>query len=197
MNKARNARSCSFAAGAAQVNRAPGRGRFAGSVMGVAAGCRQGFTLVEMLVVIAIITVLAGLVLAGVTAARRHSKEKATEATISRLGLAISRYEMDFGDFPDSGGMDGVVGCEKLLEALKSTAKSGPYIETNEFKLSDFNRNGCMELADEWGRPFRYQHHKYYKSDPNRRTYRLFSVGADGKEDTPDDIRNWDPDRKE
>ncbi|MCX7803618.1 MAG: type II secretion system protein GspG [Planctomycetota bacterium] len=157
----------------------------------------RGFTLVEMLVVIAIITILAGLVLAGVTAARRHAKEKAAESTIKRIELAATRYETDFGDYPDSGGMDGVAGCENLLEALKSTAKSGPYIEGNEFRETDSNRNGRPEIADEWGRPFRYVHHKYYKVAPNKRTYRLFSVGADGKEDTDDDIRNWDPRKPE
>ncbi len=156
-----------------------------------------GFTLVEMLVVIAIITVLAGLVLAGVTAARRHAKEKAAESTIKRIELAVTRYETDFGDYPDSGGMDGVAGCENLLEALKSSAKSGPYIEANEFRESDSNKNGRLEIADEWGRPFRYIHHKYYKIAPNKRTYRLFSVGADGKEGTEDDIRNWDPGKPE
>lgn len=66
------------------------------------AGCRQGpgFTLVEMLVVIAIIGVLAGFLLPSLVSARCRAKQGAIQSMIEDVGTAIAAYNADFGAFP-------------------------------------------------------------------------------------------------
>ncbi len=163
----------------------------------------RGFTLIEMLIVISIITILGGLVLVAIGAARRTSKEKATEAIIKQLEAALMRYESDFQDYPPSDGDNqGMKGSENLWKYLRTDKKEGPYITSKEIPTCDSDRNGEMEVADSFGHPILYVHHRDYGNKaPNKRTYRLISWGANGKLDDAqrgtDDIVNWNKDKPE
>jgi prepilin-type N-terminal cleavage/methylation domain-containing protein len=158
----------------------------------------RGYTLVEMLVVLAIVSILSGLVLAGLSAARRHSMAQRTEALLITLRAKISEYEMDFHDYPLTDGDDPIVGGERLLAALTTKEKNGPYLALGDVQTCDENSNGVPEIRDCFtgAHAFRYLHHKSYgRENPNRRTYRLWSVGIDGVDDplnaASDDIVNW------
>ena len=59
-----------------------------------------GFTLVEMLVVIAIIAMLAGLVTAAAVRARVYAKEAAITFEIKQLETACQAYKERFGEYP-------------------------------------------------------------------------------------------------
>ncbi len=61
---------------------------------------RRGFTLVEMLVVIAIITTLAGLMLAGISSARAAAASVQCQSNLKQLGLAIIQYRDTYGSYP-------------------------------------------------------------------------------------------------
>ncbi|HYG75385.1 MAG TPA: prepilin-type N-terminal cleavage/methylation domain-containing protein [Planctomycetota bacterium] len=162
---------------------------------------RTGFTLVEMLVVISILTILGGLVLTAISSARRTAKERATEATIKLLEAALMRYETDWQDYPPSeGDGEGLRGSENLYQYLRIEKKEGPYITSKDIQLSDVNKNGEMEIADAFNRPLLYFHHRDYANKaPNKRTFRLFSYGANGVNDDgragSDDLVNWNKDR--
>ena len=65
-----------------------------------AKGRRDGFTLVEMLVVVAIIGILAAILVPVVLIARRTAKETQINLTISQLDQALETYKQKYGDYP-------------------------------------------------------------------------------------------------
>jgi prepilin-type N-terminal cleavage/methylation domain-containing protein len=64
----------------------------------------RAFTLVEMLIVVTIISLLAALTLGGYTYAMRASKRRVTTATFETIKLALERYNVDFGEYPQPTG---------------------------------------------------------------------------------------------
>ena len=61
---------------------------------------QRGFTLVEMLVVITIIGILAGMITAAVIPARRAAKRAAIGMEINSLDMALKAYKEKFGEYP-------------------------------------------------------------------------------------------------
>ena len=153
-----------------------------------------------MLVVIAIVSILAGLIVTTLATARQEAAKKRQMAAIDLMEKAyIERYVTDFSEYPASeGDREGLQGNELLLKALLTKDKDGPYINAKEVRTADTNGNGLKEILDEWGHPIRYVHHRDYgKEPPNKRSFRLWSCGPNGvSEDLEfesDDIRNWKP----
>jgi prepilin-type N-terminal cleavage/methylation domain-containing protein/prepilin-type processing-associated H-X9-DG protein len=63
-------------------------------------GVRSGFTLIEMLVVIAIIVILAGLALTGIMSARQSAQSVQCLSNLRQLGLAVIQYRDQYGRYP-------------------------------------------------------------------------------------------------
>jgi len=61
---------------------------------------RSGFTLVELLAVMAVIILLAGLVMGLANLAKRTMAVSQTKAEIARMCLALEAYKADFGYYP-------------------------------------------------------------------------------------------------
>lgn len=161
---------------------------------------RRGYTLIEMLVVLFIVSVLAGLILGGLSAARKTNQIKRTEFQITSLKARLNDYEMDFRDYPKTTGgaedEEAIEGGETLLLGLRKDDKNGPYIKFDEYRTIDRDEDGLKEIVDVWGYPLRYLHHTSYgRERPCRRTFRLWSVGPDGISDPlnpqSDDITSW------
>jgi prepilin-type N-terminal cleavage/methylation domain-containing protein len=69
----------------------------------VLGGTRSGFTLVEVLIVIAIIGVLVGLLIPAVNMARRAVQQAAIAFEVEALANAIEQYKNKYGDYPPDG----------------------------------------------------------------------------------------------
>lgn len=71
----------------------------------------SGFTLVELLVVISIISILAAVIYANFNDARKLSRDKMRQSSLKELQLAIELYKSQYGTYPDPGcGASGWVG---------------------------------------------------------------------------------------
>jgi len=67
---------------------------------------RHAFTLVEMLTVVIIIGILAGMMLVAFGAARTRARAATIKMEITQLQIALERYKMEYGDYPPD-----FVGC--------------------------------------------------------------------------------------
>jgi general secretion pathway protein G len=132
----------------------------------------QGFTLIEMLVVLGIIALLATLVAPQVVKYLGKAKSDTATAQLKNLQGAIELYFLDTGQYPSS--KEGLTGLFAAPEGLVTW--NGPYLK---------NREG---LIDPWGKPY------IYVTPGKNGQYDLLSLGLDaeaGGEGENKDISVW------
>src|SRR5579862_9404481 len=107
---------------------------------------RQAFTLVEMLVVIAIIALLAGMVIPLASIAARKKKIAQAQAQIRVIDLAINQYKNKLGFFPpdntNSAGQN-----QLFYELLGQTINAAANTYTNSFNAHDTVTVAVITLA--------------------------------------------------
>ncbi len=152
---------------------------------------QRGFTLVEMLVVILIISVLAGLTMPAINAVRRSADKKACKQEIALLSLAVENFadQDEYGDWPPatldrlgiSGANEENQGIEGLVLCLATQRGEGPYF--TDFKPEQFTNTDddmgpenvlkgplnvpfkdaqLREYTDLWGNPYIYMPFRSY-----------------------------------
>ena len=81
---------------------------------------KTGFTLVELLTVLAIVAMLVGLLIPSLNLIRNTAKEAKQKAQLTEIGLALTAFRNDYGDYPPSSWLPpgDYCGAQKLAEAL-------------------------------------------------------------------------------
>jgi len=134
----------------------------------------NGFTLIEIMVVVIIVASLAALVVPRLGGRSEQAKEVAAQSDInSSIALALKLYKLDNGKFPST---------EQGLAALVSKPTSNPVPKNWREPYLD------KVPVDPWGNPYKYKSPGVHK--PSH--FDLFSAGSDGVEGTDDDITNWE-----
>lgn len=128
-----------------------------------------GFTLIEVLVVIVILGLIAGLIIPRITGRVDEAKIETTKIQMKAIKDALEQYKLDNGIYPTT---------EQGIRALFEKPTIPPVPARWRQYLDKFPQ-------DAWGRDF------LYLSPGINRPFELRSVGADGKEDTEDDINIW------
>jgi general secretion pathway protein G len=131
----------------------------------------QGFTLLELLVVMVIIGLLAGYVGPKYFAQIGKSEIKAARAQIDSLEKALDQYRLDAGRYPNTEQ-----GLAALMRQPAGESRwQGPYLKKEV-------------PADPWGAPYQY------RQPGEHGEFDLYSFGKDGKaggEGENADIGNW------
>jgi general secretion pathway protein G len=121
---------------------------------------QSGFTLLELLVVLGIIAMLAGIVGPQVMKHMGESKTKAAIVQIEDLAATLDMYKLDLGTYPTTEE-----GLKALIESPDSAKHwNGPYLRKSKIPL------------DPW------QQEYHYVSPGEHGKFDLFTLGADAKE---------------
>jgi general secretion pathway protein G len=124
-----------------------------------------GFTLLEILVVIAILGLLIGLVAPAALRQLGGAKVSVAKQAIERLGSVLDLYKLDVGSYPTTEQ-----GLSALVERPTGvTVWNGPYLK------------GDKVQADPWNHPYIYRE----PSNRQNRDYDLCSGGPNGSVGEP------------
>jgi general secretion pathway protein G len=123
---------------------------------------RAAFTLMEMLVVVAIIVTLAGLSVTAIFGALDSAKLKTAKMGAKNLEQAVMGYYTEYGIYPQS--------LEILLQ---------PDQETGKARLEQ------RQLFDPWNNPYQYQ-------PQNLSLTGIPLIFSNGPPSKPKQISNWD-----
>ena len=119
---------------------------------------KHGTTLVEILVVVAVIMILAGLVAGIATTIDSHSREKAVKATFSMLDAALQEYYDFAGGFPLAANPNPNVNSATLYAALTALPPCREILEKISEKVikEDPPDSGIYRIYDPWGTVLNY-----------------------------------------
>lgn len=127
---------------------------------------RQGFTLMEILLVAAILVIIASMATLGFTAMQRRATRNLAQSEINTIETGCTMFKTAHMRYPTR--------LEELAtppQGMNRTEWGGPYVQ-----VADFN--------DPWSRPY-----KYSADEINDRVI-ITSSGPDMREGTEDDITN-------
>jgi len=137
---------------------------------------QAGFSLVELMVVVLIMSLLAGMITINVLPMIDRSRVTKAKADISNLENALEQYSLDLYTYPST---------DQGLAALSSPP---PGIDTTLYRPGGYIRR---VQNDPWGNPYQYA----FPGVRSGGRFDVYSFGADGKpggEGNDADIGNWD-----
>lgn len=140
----------------------------------------RGFTLIELMVVIVILGILAGLIIPRIMGRPDEARRAKARIQIESLGTALKLYKLDNGNYPTTEqGLQGLVEAPAGGQLAKKNWREGGYLEGNKVP------------KDPWDRDF------VYISPGSHGDFDLSSYGVDGEpggEGKNKDINNWETD---
>lgn len=141
----------------------------------------QGFTLIEVLLVIVIILMLAGALVVFVLPQQEGAEKNTTRLMIQQVESALDTYRLNLGRYPtDEQGLDALMTKPTFENERLGEKWAGPYLKPG------------TTLEDAWGNKLRYEVTDTsldLETTGSSPRFKLYSVGPDGQPDTQDDIK--------
>lgn len=118
-----------------------------------------GVTLLEMMIVLAVIALIVGLGAPRLMETFGRAKSQAAEVKIATLKGAIQLYYIDTGQYPTAGqGIEALIGPPTGVSGWR-----GPYVED------------ATDFQDPWGRTY------IYSAPGSNKTFQITTLGRDGQ----------------
>ena len=132
---------------------------------------RQGFTLVEMLLVLVILATLAAIVYPKVMGRSEQARVTAAQTQIANFKTALDSFEVDTGKYP--------VGRNGLMDLIQQPRDvvgwHGPYLESIP--------------KDPWGNNYLYEF-------PGKHNPSSYDISSPGPPQAQNPIGNWQPQQR-
>jgi len=114
----------------------------------------EGFTLVELMVVIIILAVLTGVAIPTYLALRDRSREIATESSMNNIALALSIYDADNESFPLTGDYPGDLESRDYMKYVPENDSWGNALQYSSqdgstYTLESFGSDGADGGGDD------------------------------------------------
>lgn len=145
---------------------------------------RGGFTLVEMLVVLAILVLLISMVGPRILGSKNKADISAAKTQIHNLKEALDLFVIDMKSYPDTE-----VGLNALIEDPstddeKKSKWDGPYLKKSQIP------------KDPWNNEYKYEYPGTH-TDSKKKEAEVWSMGPDGQDGTEDDVVSWEGEKKD
>ena len=147
---------------------------------------KGGFTIIELIVVMTIILILAGLISGAAQKAKQQAMVAKARSMIAGLETALGMFQADVGIYPVNGNLHSNLTSSTGLTTVQAANWAGPYMnfQTNEVSGTD--------ILDPWSSPYHYAntggaaHGFDHYID-------IYSNGPDKADNSGagDDITNW------
>lgn len=124
-----------------------------------AVGGDDGYTLTEILVVMAIIGLLAATLTPGIIGQLGRARAKSAQVQLETMAAAVESFRSDVGRYPTNGeGLNAL-----MAQPANAEGWTGPYVKSTK------------ATTDPWGHPM------VYKLSDDMLTFQVISYGADGQ----------------
>ncbi len=168
----------------------------------------KGFTLIEILVVMAIIAVLATVVVGSIGFYQNKTKDNKGKVLVASVSQALDSYRLDEGEYPEMGADGSEMSSAILYDTLFGDSDGDGIADDDAtIYLDTLNPNGNTAalnveesgdgyiLVDGFKNPLRYR--APGQQNPGSE-FDLWSAGLDGEtnannsgDETRDDVTNW------
>lgn len=139
-----------------------------------------GFTLIEILLVIVILTMLVGAFVVYLLPQQEGAEKSTTQLMIGQVANALDTYRLNLGHYPteQEGGLDALMTKPTFENERLGEKWRGPYLKPG------------TQLDDPWGNKLRYEIVERMADEKKTGPpFKLFSLGPDGQPETEDDIK--------
>lgn len=140
----------------------------------------RGFTLIEVLLVVLIIGLLAGVLVFYAGQTPEKAKKDLTKTLVDQVCGALDRYKLDIGHYPtdEEGGLKALRIKPQFSDEKLGEKWAGPYVKADPL--------------DPWDKALSYQVSDPSSEEAKTLPYKVWSWGPNGQDDngTNDDIRN-------
>ena len=139
---------------------------------------RRGFTLVEVLLVILILGMLAGVAIVALSGTREGAREDTTALLIKEVESSLDRYNLDINHYPTEAedGLDALRTKPQFEEEELAEKWNGPYLK--------------KDPVDAWGNKLNYE--VVEAGAEVSVPVKVWSSGPNEISGDEDDIRNWE-----